>query len=262
MERKRSNGAPIDGIGGFVALALLLAAVPGAAFAGPPPIVVSIGEQPPLLSKAGGIVDLAVAAAFKAEGAEVRFEWLPIGRMLTLLQQDALDAYVTPSNTPGQQNPHIDLLEAWGVFFYKKAKFPALAAVRLEDFAGKRIGTVVNSPLTPMLTAAGVVVDEGPFETMFAKLDAGRVDFTATADVGGILTIRKEFPGREEEFALTDFSYSRIAAGFYVKDRPELRAVLETLRRGFARIKADGTLERLLVAFFGPENWRRVRIAD
>ena len=169
---------------------------------------------------------------------------------------------MTPSNTPGQHNPNFQLLEARGVFFYKKDRFPTLAAIKLEDFKGKRIATVTNSPLTPMLKLAGIIVDEGPFETLFTKLDIGRVDFTATADVGGILTVRNEFPGREKEFDLSDFSYSRISVGCYVKDRPELRVHLDTLQRGFTAIKADGTLERLLIDFFGPDNWERVRIIN
>ena len=186
----------------------------------------------------------------------------PIGRMLTLLQQDSLDVYVTPSNTPGQQNPHIDLLEARGVFFYMKAAFPGLSISKLEDLAGKRVATVVNSPLTPMLKKAGIIVDEGPLETLFTKLALGRVDFAATADVGGLLAIRHEFPGREEEFDFTDFSYSRISAGLYVKDRPELNVFLDALRRGFTMIKSDGSLDALLMDFFGPATWKRVKVLE
>ncbi|MFA6504967.1 MAG: transporter substrate-binding domain-containing protein [Treponemataceae bacterium] len=221
---------------------------------------VAIGEQPPLLSQAGGIVDMVVAKAMSLGGYEVRFNWLPIGRMLTDLRDDRRDVYVTPSNTPGQQHPHIDVLEARGVFFYKKSKFRTDPVVRLEDLAGKRVATVINSPLRPMLEAAGAVVDEGPFETMFAKLDLGRVDLTATADVGGILSIRKEFPGREIDFSFTDYSYSNIGAGLYVRNRSDLKNILPAFRKGFEMMKANGSLKKMLIDFFGEENWRRVRI--
>jgi ABC-type amino acid transport substrate-binding protein len=224
-------------------------------------VAIKIGAQPPLLSPSGGIVDLVVTAALRARGHRVTLEWLPIGRMLSELQSDALDVYVTPSNTPEQQNPHVHVLEARGVFFYKKAR-TAAPAKRLEDLAGKRVATVVNSPLRPMLEKVGAIVDEGPFETMFDKLDLGRVDYTATADVGGILTIRAAYPGREREFSFTDFSYSNISAGLYVKNRPDLLPILDELRAGLAALKADGTLQRMLIDFFGPEHWRLVRVVE
>ena len=223
-------------------------------------IVIAIGSQPPLFSQSGGLIDQTVRLAFSAEGADVEFEWLPVGRMLTLLQQDSLDVYITPSNTPGQQNPHIDLLEASGVFFYMKDRFPDLKVTSLKDLAGKRVATVVNSPLTPIFEDAGIIVDEGPLEALFTKLELGRVDFASTADVGGILAIRQQFPGREDEFDFTDFSYSNISAGLYVKNKPELIEVLNTLQRGFAKIKSDGTLNEFLQEFFGPRLWMRVKI--
>jgi ABC-type amino acid transport substrate-binding protein len=200
---------------------------------------------------------MVVVESLRAEGYSPVLEWFPIGRMLALLQQDGLERYVTASNTPGQQNPHLDLLEARGVFFYKKARFPNLKAERLEDLAGLRVATVLNSPNTPLFEKAGLIVDEGTPDTWFNKLDLGRVDLTATVDVGGILAIRKLFAGRESEFAFTELSYSTIRAGLYAKDDP---ALLAAAKKGFAAIRADGTLDRMLKDFFGAENWRRVRI--
>lgn len=220
-------------------------------------VVLQVGEQPPLFSPSGGIVDRVIVAALAAEGYRAELEWLPIGRMLALLKEDGLERYITASNTPGQQNPRLDFLEARGVFFYKKSRFPGFDPKRLEDLKGRTVATVVNSPNTPLFRSAGIVVDEGSNETWFEKLDLERVDFTATADVGGILTIRELFPGRESEFAFTELSYASISAGLYAKSDPEL---LASAKRGFAKIKADGSLEKMLKEFFGPENWRRVRV--
>jgi ABC-type amino acid transport substrate-binding protein len=240
-------------------LAAFMAAAGAAALAAP--LQISVGEQPPLFSSRGGIVDMVASKALARGGIAARLEWLPIGRMLALLQDDSLDVYITPSNTPGQQNPHVSFLEARGVLFYVKDRFPALKAARLEDLAGKRVGTVVNSPLKPSFEKAGIIVDEGPYESLFEKLEAGRIDFAATADVAGILIIHGLFPGRESEFALTDFAYSSISAGLYAKDRPDLAPVLAAARAGFAAMKSDGSLKALLQSFFGPE-WKRVRILD
>ena len=95
---------------------------------------------------------------------------------------------------------------------------------------------------------------------MFDKLDSGRVDFTSTADVGGILTIQKKFPGREAEFDFTDYSYTQIEAGLFVQDRPELKKVLEACKKGFERMKEDGSLTQLLKDFFGLKYYRRVTV--
>jgi ABC-type amino acid transport substrate-binding protein len=225
-------------------------------------VVIAIGVQPPLFNPAGGIVDSVVARALSLGGLPNTYRWLPIGRMLTELQADRLEVYVTPSNTPGQQNPHVLVLQARGVFFYKKSRFPADPIVKPGDLAGKRVATVINSPLRPMLEAAGAVVDEGPFETMFAKLDVGRVDLVATADVGGILSIRKEFPGRASEFSFTEYSYSNIGAGLYVKNMRDPNGILSAFRNGLAKMKADGSLRKMLIDFFGEESWRRVRILE
>ncbi len=223
-------------------------------------VTISIGSQPPLLDPEGGIVNLVIAESLKREGYEVEYDWLPIGRMLRLLETDGLELYVTPSNTPGQQNPHVHFLAAKGVFFYLARNEPAVPMRRLEDLAGKKVGTVINSPLRAMFEAAGIVVDEGPFDTMFLKLETGRVDFVSTADVGGLLTIRRLFPGRESEFAFTDFAYMTIGTGLYAKPGDRGARVLEGARRGFAAIKADGTLDRMLVSFFGPTYAKRVMV--
>jgi hypothetical protein len=113
-------------------------------------VTVSIGEQPPLLSAAGGIVNSVVQEALQRGGYEVAWDWLPIGRMLKSLEEDSLDRNVTPSNTPGQQLPHVDFLSARGVFFFKKAAMGGLKVAKLEDLAGKRVATVTNSPLKPL----------------------------------------------------------------------------------------------------------------
>jgi ABC-type amino acid transport substrate-binding protein len=223
-------------------------------------VKIAIGEQPPLLTESGGIVNLVIEEALSRGGYEVSFDWLPIGRILKLLENDALDIYVTPSNTPGQQNAHIDFLAANGVFFYLTKNTPKKKISSLGDLAGKTVGTVTNSPLKPMFEKAGIIVDEGPFETMFLKLDNGRVDFVSTADVGGLLTIRKTFPGREAEFDFTDFSYTVIATGLYVKPGNEGDALLNCARKGFTSMKADGTLNRMLRDFFGPVYASRVTV--
>jgi ABC-type amino acid transport substrate-binding protein len=223
-------------------------------------VAISIGSQPPLLAKDGGIVDLVIAESLRREGYEVEYEWLPIGRMLRMLENDSLEVYVTPSNTPGQQNPHVNFLAAKGVFFYLARNEPAVPMRRLEDLAGKKVGTVINSPLRAMFEAAGIVVDEGPFDTMFLKLETGRVDFVSTADVGGLLTIRRLFPGRESEFTFTDFAYMTIGTGLYARPGDRGARILESARRGFAAIKADGTLDRMLVSFFGPTYAKRVMV--
>lgn len=227
---------------------------------GAEPVTIDIGEQPPLLTKGGGIVNQVVDRALRVAGWEPSFQWLPIGRMLAILEEDRSAVYVTPSNTAGQQNPHVFLLSAQGVFFFKKARMGSLPVTNLEDLAGKRVGTVTNSPLRPLFEKAGIIVDEGPFETMFTKLELGRVDFTATADVGGILTVKALFPGREAEFDFTSYSYSEIRVGLFVQDRPELRPLLEACVQGFAQMKQDGSLTRLLKDFFGSDHYRRVKV--
>lgn len=247
---------------GLCILVLALLCLPATLLAAPgteKTVVITAGEQPPLISSSGGIIDMGITKALEREGYKVKIEWVPVGRMLQLLQQDSLDVFITASNTPGQQYPHVSFLEAQGVFFYKKSRFPSLEPGRLEDLAGKRVATVVNSPLTSVFSGAGMVVDEGPIETLMTKLDLGRVDLAATSDVGGILMINKLFPGREGEFSYTDFAYSRLSAGLYAKNDP---ALLAAVRKGLAGMKADGSLVKALRDFFGEANWRRVRIMD
>jgi hypothetical protein len=56
-------------------------------------------------------------------------------------------------------------------------------------------------------------VDEGPFETMFTKLDVGRVDLTATAACRGPPLHQERIPWTEREFAFTEYSYMNIGRG-------------------------------------------------
>ncbi len=227
--------------------------------AGERPVVrIYAGDQPPLITENGGIVKLVTVEALKRGGYTPVVEFLPIGRMLKLLERDSLDVYITPTNTAAQHNPHVLFLAAKGVFFFLKANAPSSPVTKLEDLAGKKVGTVTNSPLRVMFEKAGIIVDEGPFETMFQKLAAGRVDFVSTADVGGLLTINGQFPGREREFDFTEFSYTTIGAGLYAKPGPEGEAILEAARKGFSLMKSDGTLSRMLLEAFGKEYSSRV----
>lgn len=226
------------------------------------PVTIAIGEQAPLFSPKGGIVNEVISEALKLEGYEVSFEWLPIGRMLKLLENDSLDIYVTPSNTAGQDNPHVILFKARGVFFFKSTNYSTSFATKLSDFAGKRVGTVINSPLSDLFKKAGILVDEGPMESLFAKLDSSRVDFVATADIGGITSILADYPGREGEFDFTDFSYSVIGAGLYAKPSPENAVLLSAVKSGFKKMKNNGSLERLLLAKFGPTHWGKIIISE
>ncbi len=223
-----------------------------------PVVRIYLGDQPPLITEKGGIINLVAAEALRRGGYTASFEFLPIGRMLKSLEQDSLDLYITPTNTAGQHNPHVLFLAAKGVFFFLKSRSPRPLPSRIEDLAGKKVGTVTNSPLRAMFEKAGIIVDEGPFETMFQKLAAGRVDFVTTADVGGLLTISRQFPGREGEFDFTELSYTTIGAGLYAKPGSEGEAVLEAARKGFESMKADGTLARMLKEAFGSEYSPRV----
>ena len=75
-------------------------------------VQISIGEQPPLFSSKGGIIDIVVKESLARSGYTVQFNWYPVGRMLKILELNQAELYVTPSNTAGQQNPHVDLLAA------------------------------------------------------------------------------------------------------------------------------------------------------
>ena len=72
-----------------------------------PVVKVYAGDQPPLITEKGGIVKVVAVEALKRGGYTASIEFLPIGRMLKLLEQDALDVYITPTNTAAQHNPHV-----------------------------------------------------------------------------------------------------------------------------------------------------------
>jgi ABC-type amino acid transport substrate-binding protein len=239
----------------FVPLLLVLGTL---VWAGP--VTVDVGEMPPLFAKDTGLVNRVVERALRLGGYEPTYRWWPVGRMLGQLEDDRLDVYLTPSNTAGQHNPHLFLLSARGVFFYKRSRQGTAPVSGWNDLAGKRVASVTNSPLRPQFEKAGIIVDEGPFETMFDKLDAGRVDFVSTADIGGLLTLKAKFPGRETEFDFSTFSYSEIKAGLFVKDKPGLRQLLEACAAGFAKMKDDGSLMQILKDVCGAEFYRRVKV--
>jgi hypothetical protein len=79
-------------------------------------VEIAIGEQPPLLAKAGGIVDTVVARALARGGVASSFNWLPIGRMLKELQDDRLGSMSRRPHA-GAAEPHVHVLETQGVFF-------------------------------------------------------------------------------------------------------------------------------------------------
>lgn len=236
---------------------LILAVVVCFALAGPAhakTVTIATGEWAPYVSSElpeGGYTSEIISHALLAVGIEAQFEYMPWPRaekMVSSGQYVAASPYM-PTDARKEFGIFSEPFAlSRNVFFYMKKNISSLQWEKFEDLKQYRIGGVQGYFYVPWFSEAGLNVDYASSATTnFKKLFMGRVDLVPENELVGLAEIARLYPGEEDAFgrsekALSENELTLMASKFH----PDGQMLIDKFNEGFAQIKADGTLDRIL----------------
>jgi polar amino acid transport system substrate-binding protein len=224
-------------------------------------IILGVPESPPYFSEklsGQGMVSELLTAAFKSQGYDASYQFVPLARLFVTLTEGRVTAipYGMGSLSPEDKKKVVESKPVYlseYVFFYKKSKFPK--GVEFKDIAELRGYTVEvkngNAPIIDLLTAKGLKIDLGnASDQMFTKLSIDRADFMAVPDLGGLDLIRT-LNLKESDYDYTKFISSSNRTMMFMKTGNE--KIIAAFNTGYALIMKNGTYKKILEKYYGTD---------
>lgn len=225
-------------------------------------VVFAVGEWAPYVGAAlpgNGYAASIVKAACGAAGLRARFEFYPWNRAeLRTVEGLAFATF-----------PFVILPEREGRYFFSEAIIQSdIGILRSSEnqktrsfryggdpieFAGSVVGTTVGTrAVSDPLRKAGVAVEETEtLDQSVQKLERGRIDFVIEERIVLIDALRRLYPRGASRFSFLDRSFleKREYRLLVSRKYPDSRMLLERFNAGLAKIRTDGTAERIRAEF-------------
>ena len=217
-------------------------------------VTIVTGEWLPYLSESlpdSGPGNAVIAAAFKAEGIEAAFKYVPWKRALQHLKTgEALGSSLWNDSKlrASYSTPSAPIVETREVFVFLKGKLPGFDYTDLEALKKYRLAALAGYNHEAVFKKAGLDPDvsNGP-ETALKKLDRGRVDLMCEDEVVVRTLIARLFPGREDRFGIAKTPLNtRTLHLLFSRQHPGMDDYLERFNAGLLKIKADGTYNAIM----------------
>ncbi|WP_243544413.1 substrate-binding periplasmic protein [Pseudodesulfovibrio tunisiensis] len=212
------------------------------------------GEWPPYSMEympGNGAAAEIVRAALEAEDLRGEFAFLPWPRCRL-----ALDAGDAEASFPWARIPTMEpaflfsdpILQSRCVFFYRRDRLKDFDFTGLKDLKGYIVSGNLGYFYETDFRKADLRMDWGyGDEHAFRKLERGWVDLAPQSEAVGWFLIRKLFPGREYEFAATHTPLTVTTLHVIApRSSPGAEPLIQTVNRGLAAIRANGTFARIL----------------
>lgn len=245
-----------------VLLALaLLCAFPASAEA----IRFGANESPPCWSASlpqSGMCGQIVQAISREMGLETRIEFFPLSR---LIEDDTNNDLGNPAFFMINQDfaaiiPIVIYHVAY--FYYDPDHKKKINLRNLNDLKGYRVGILKGTLIErDFLTKAGIVFEESySQESLFKKLQLGRIDLCVETDLAGHEIIKKQFPQEAGNFGSIVIPRSASPIAMMLdKSQSNAKSLGRQYREGLKRIIKNGTYQKILDQHFGagqtPSDW-------
>ncbi|WP_108648913.1 substrate-binding periplasmic protein [Dongshaea marina] len=210
------------------------------------------GEWKPYMSadlKHYGVVSYIVREAFKLEGDQVKYQFLPWMQGFEEARQGRLDGSVVWSKTAQRSNdfyfsdPVIQLNQ---VLFHRVGE--TIRWTHLKDLGRYRFGGVIgyHYALDPLIREGVIRMSRVPSEQAnYKKLQDKRIDLIVeNEDVGQAMIHQLGLTGKIQASnkPLRQVDYHLIIS----KKNPQGSALVERFNKGLAKLKASGRYQKLL----------------
>ena len=220
-------------------------------------IVVSSVVYPPLVFEkeipglGKGMLRDIVTEAFRAEGLDVEYSFIPMSRNVWSVLSQVGDCCLGAMEWFDRSGladkvEYVDIIKLEFKAFYKVKNFPdGIDYERLEDLQGYSFGNVRGSSSQRTLDAAGLETDlVRNIRLNFLKLDADRFDFAISFHVTGEYLIRELFHENEDRFSYVDKSIQQMRLSVIFQKRN--RALKNTFMKGLKTIARNGIYYSIL----------------
>jgi polar amino acid transport system substrate-binding protein len=244
----------------LAAALLLIAALPLGAEG--QELVFAIGEWAPYTGESlpeYGYAAKVVKAACGAAGIRARFEFYPWNRAELRAAEGNAFATFPFVALPERESRFFfsDVLIRSPISILRSAGNESAKAFRYGGdpiaFAGSVVGTTFGSKaVTEPLRRVGVPVEEtASVDQSLVKLEKGRIDFVVDERIVLIDAIRRLYPRGADAFVFLErnFLEHREYRVLVSRRHPDARTLLERFNAGLAKIRADGTIDRIRASF-------------
>ena len=240
-----------------LALFLTLAAMVATKVLAVETVTLSIGEWVPYFSQhdpKGKLLEQVVTEAFKLEGVEVKYQYLPWKRSYANAESGVSDGTVGWNKTEERERRfHLNkepLIRDEAVFFQLKSK--PFDWNTLDDLKKYKVGVTIGYKQEKIYQKLGIEADPVPSEDLnFKKLLAGRIDVYQTAKPAGYAMIRRLF-GPDEAFLFTTHPKPLEVAEYYILFSGATlngKLLAEKFDSGFKKLKDSGAYNKILMDY-------------
>lgn len=219
-------------------------------------VTIATGEYPPWTSqhlRNGGFVNDVIARAFKQQGIDTKFVYLPWkqARLATRAGNYDATSFWFHSAEHGQYFLESQpVMQAKTVFFHLRSKnIPNWS--KLSDLSQYTIGATRGYTYTEDFWNASKtgelhVQEVHSDEINLQKLIAGQIDLYPTGELVGWMMINHRFPSVKYQITFLPKPLV-ITTGYllFPKAKPESESLMETFNKGLAALTADGTIQSL-----------------
>lgn len=249
MRRRGTTRAAHPGSRILHALAAMLFAAT-AALHGQQTVEILVTEYPPFMGS-GGRENLwceLAAAAFEREGIQAVFVAQPLERIKASVIAGQKPVFLNSTLVVSREEA-ADLLMASQPMiyaeidlFYLADRLPGGFVYNMPaDLSGRKVGALRGTGSVTRLAGTGAMTElSNDLESLFHKLDYGRVELVAAADLTGLETARRVMPASLPFLRYAPFYHSPIDL-IFSKDHPESKRLMAAFGAGLAKIKADGS---------------------
>lgn len=219
-------------------------------------LVVSATDLPPLGGPAlegNGVLGRMVSEALKGRGYRITFEYMPFARIVTSLQNRALQAAFFNRVQASEKDYFVEpILRTSVVFFYKKAQFPGgLTFTDLRELSSYRIGVVRGAPTIPLLENAGIHPDLAADELQdFRKLQSDRVDLVSTLDLFGWHALG-QIGANPDDYGISASVVVVESCFLLSRSIPNAQTIQRDFLAGLDAAKKNNQLKRILESVYG-----------
>lgn len=229
------------------------------------PVILNANESPPYWSKKllyNGFGGELVNAISQAGGLESQIEFKPLKRLI----EDTADNDLGNPTFYMQNQEFAAIIpiaiSQVSLYYYDEQHTKNIRFNSLSDLRGFRIGalsgTVTNKT---MFEQQGITLETSySQESLFKKLQHGRLDFVLELDLVGQQTIARTFPAEREHFLAIPLpkSVSPIAI-MLDKNYPDVDNIAQRYRQGLIKIIKNGRYAEILKLRYYPQqppaNW-------
>ncbi|MDQ7836385.1 MAG: transporter substrate-binding domain-containing protein [Humidesulfovibrio sp.] len=197
-----------------------------------------------------GFVAEVVREAFKRQGQDAKFEFMPWARVVAVAKKGEVDGYLPEYYAKELEKDFLlsDPFPAGPLGFFK-LKSKAITWKTLDDLKPYSIGVVRGYVNTAEFDARkDLKKDEVDEDTLnLRKLVAGRIDLMVADKYVGLYLAKKDIPGDASkiEFMSPVLENKELFVCF-PKSKPGSKALRDAFNQGLSSMKADGTLKAIM----------------